>query len=104
MALPPPKYGEMGHCTGFLGRWNYPQWRGTRPNGAANELPPQCALDAPAPASGGAGRPGGEAMTGRLELLSTALGYTVWGLIGSDPATHPWPSQRHRTPGNHRCR
>jgi hypothetical protein len=21
----------MGHCTGFLGRWNYPQWRGTRP-------------------------------------------------------------------------
>src|SRR5438045_8164628 len=31
MALPPPKCGEMGHCTGFLGRWNYPQWRGTRP-------------------------------------------------------------------------
>jgi len=22
----------MRHCTGFLGRWNYPQWRGTRPN------------------------------------------------------------------------
>jgi hypothetical protein len=21
----------MGHFTGFLGRWNYPQWRGTRP-------------------------------------------------------------------------
>jgi integrase/recombinase XerD len=32
MALPPPKCGEMGHCTGFLGRWNYPQWRGTRPS------------------------------------------------------------------------
>src|SRR3989442_12404773 len=31
MALPPPKCGEMGHFTGFLGRWNYPQWRGTRP-------------------------------------------------------------------------
>src|SRR6516165_10935214 len=31
MALPPPKCGEMGHCTGFLGRWNYPQGRGTRP-------------------------------------------------------------------------
>src|SRR5437870_2555023 len=34
MALPPPKCGEMGHCTGFLGRWNYPQWRGTRPTDA----------------------------------------------------------------------
>ncbi len=22
----------MGHCTGFLGRWNYPQRRGTRPD------------------------------------------------------------------------
>src|SRR5205823_6746890 len=36
MALPPPKCGEMGHCTGFLGRWNYPQWRGTRPKEGPN--------------------------------------------------------------------
>jgi len=27
-------------------------------------------------------------MTGRAELLRTALGSTVWGLIWSDPATH----------------
>jgi len=32
MALPPPKRVEMGHFTGFLGRWNYPQRRGTRPD------------------------------------------------------------------------
>jgi hypothetical protein len=31
MALPPPKRGEMGHFTGFLGRWNYPQRSCTRP-------------------------------------------------------------------------
>jgi hypothetical protein len=29
--MPPPKCGEMGHFTGFLGQWNYPQRRGTRP-------------------------------------------------------------------------
>src|SRR5215467_9496983 len=38
MALPPPKCGEMGHCTGFLGRWNYPQGRGTRPEMTLNHL------------------------------------------------------------------
>src|SRR5262244_565187 len=31
MAMPPPEWDEMEHCTGFLGRWNYPQRRGTRP-------------------------------------------------------------------------
>src|SRR5262249_48719965 len=31
MAMPPPKRIEMGHCTGFLGRRNYPQSWGTRP-------------------------------------------------------------------------
>src|SRR5262249_51637758 len=31
MAMPPPKRIEMGHCTGFLGRRNYPQRWGTRP-------------------------------------------------------------------------
>ena len=29
--MPPPKRIEMGHCTGFLGRRNYPQSWGTRP-------------------------------------------------------------------------
>src|SRR5215470_17884986 len=32
MALPPPTCGEMGHFTGFLGRWNYQQSWGTRPS------------------------------------------------------------------------
>src|SRR4029450_8369649 len=31
MALPPPKRVELGHCTRFWGRNNYPQWSGTRP-------------------------------------------------------------------------
>src|SRR4029453_7088387 len=31
MALPPPKRVELGHCTRFGGRNNYPQWSGTRP-------------------------------------------------------------------------
>src|SRR5215470_18593485 len=34
MALPPPTCGEMGHFTGFLGRWNYQQSWGTRPQSA----------------------------------------------------------------------
>src|ERR1051326_857450 len=40
MAMPLPKCGEMEHCTGFLGRWNYPQRSGTRPeNGQARSCP-----------------------------------------------------------------
>ena len=35
MALPPPTCGEMGHFTGFLGRWNYQQSWGTRPKKVA---------------------------------------------------------------------
>jgi hypothetical protein len=37
MALPPPKRGEMGHFTGFLDRWNYPQSSGTRSSWPALE-------------------------------------------------------------------
>jgi hypothetical protein len=31
MALPLPKRVELGHCTRFWGRNNYPQWSSTRP-------------------------------------------------------------------------